>query len=405
MKKLYIFSILCVISVYACSEGHDRTDKFSINGILKNAPDTTYLTIEYVRHVDDVWKTIRIDSIPAYHGHFSCTGEVNALTSAYLWFDGNRFPIVIYLEPTDIRLQIDVAAPYLFKESGTTVDWEIGILQKHMSIIEKECDENIMKYNSVVNKIDVKEIGHGRKSPDYTIDSLYGRRLELFALKARALKDFSVRYADYQICPDLLRQVVETDTTMLKWIKDFAEKELTDKIRESYLGQYLFERIRFFEENIHHVKQAVGAKAPDFCKRCMSGNLISLQNYFGRKYVLLHFWSSWNLPESTDLLKRLYSKYGNQYLEIIGVSYDYKKESWKESVIRENMTWPQIYDRIFNEKTLCDDFEILNRYPNIDDAAYILIDKNGNIIKAWRNLREQDILYIETLLKDKIEYK
>ena len=87
-------------------------------------------------------------------------------------------------------------------------------------------------------------------------------------------------------------------------------------------------------------------------------------------------------------------------MEIIGVSYDYKKESWKESVIRENMTWPQIYDRIFNEKTLCDDFEILNRYPNIDDAAFILIDKNGKVVKTWRNLCEQDVLYISKTLRD-----
>jgi peroxiredoxin len=37
----------------------------------------------------------------------------------------------------------------------------------------------------------------------------------------------------------------------------------------------------------------VGSQAPDFTLRDTGGNMVSLSQYRGKRYVLLDFWASW----------------------------------------------------------------------------------------------------------------
>ncbi|MBI4746194.1 MAG: redoxin domain-containing protein [Deltaproteobacteria bacterium] len=71
----------------------------------------------------------------------------------------------------------------------------------------------------------------------------------------------------------------------------------------------------------------VGDQAPAFSLKDMKGNTVTLDSLKG-KVVFLDFWASWCDPCKEELpeLELLYSKYGKDGFEVIGVSVD-KSES------------------------------------------------------------------------------
>ena len=92
-----------------------------------------------------------------------------------------------------------------------------------------------------------------------------------------------------------------------------------------------------------HQAPAENAVAPNFSLSDMDGRPLTLSSYRG-KVVLLDFWATWCEPcrEETPRFVDLQNKYGNQGLQIIGVSMDDSAEPVRDFYKSFKMNYPVV---------------------------------------------------------------
>ena len=74
-------------------------------------------------------------------------------------------------------------------------------------------------------------------------------------------------------------------------------------------------------------------------------------------------------------LKRLYNQFNSKGFDILSVSIDKEFNSWKKSLIGEQMPWKQVISSNGGK-------DVMNLYNFILVPTFVLIDRKGNIIQS-----------------------
>lgn len=88
--------------------------------------------------------------------------------------------------------------------------------------------------------------------------------------------------------------------------------------------------------------------APPFAVTTADGERISMDDLQG-KVVLLDFWATWCGPcrEALPHIKQVAKKFQGEPLVVLSISLDTDEQKWKNFITKNEMTWPQYFDRGF----------------------------------------------------------
>lgn len=169
----------------------------------------------------------------------------------------------------------------------------------------------------------------------------------------------------------------EPDATELQELYD----GLTPEVKESSAAKKVLKTLEILKEREANSKNtSVGAVAPDFSAPTPTGELLALNDVKG-KVTLIDFWAAWCRPcraENPNIVK-VYNKYHDKGLNIIGVSLDKTADAWKKAIIDDGLVWNQISNVAYFQD------EIARMYNVNAIPAAFLLDENGVIVA--KNLR------------------
>ena len=116
-----------------------------------------------------------------------------------------------------------------------------------------------------------------------------------------------------------------------------------DNNSDNLVGVYFFGNL--YNEMEPQEAREILNKFPELALPDSLGETVSVTPLIGPgKWVLIDFWATWCSPCRGELpyLKEAFKEFGPKGFNIYGVSLDNDAESWKEFLVKEEMTWPNV---------------------------------------------------------------
>ncbi|MCA9604513.1 MAG: TlpA family protein disulfide reductase [Myxococcales bacterium] len=136
-----------------------------------------------------------------------------------------------------------------------------------------------------------------------------------------------------------------------------------------------------------------GARAPGISGRALAGGAnVDLASHRG-SVIVVDFWASWCEPcaEAVPALERIYQRYRQQGLVVIGVSEDNAERNAQSFLSQNRVSFPVLLDG---------DHSIANAYhPPTMPSTYI-IDRRGVVRHVHSGYRSGDAAAIERQIRD-----
>lgn len=352
--------------------------KYSIKGKLNSRSDGDIYLVAFSSKQD----TLEFATIK--NGRFEFKGELSEPVMATI-FLGKRDRMNFVLEGAKYILT-EMPDSSLCMEGGEQQELyeRYQLLQKKMA----KDDEAICKAYAEAEKIK-DEAGMKKALADFD------RNLESYhkqenALIAEQADSFVASVMVFNVLKNMDFERIMPMSIKPHWNYQILKEKyqlLGNRAKATYWGKIVVDYVNKQE------RVAVGAIAPDFQLTTPEGQQISLHG-LRAKVKVIDFWASWCGPcrrENPNMV-RIYKKYHEKGLEILGVSLDKNKEEWMKAILEDGLIWKHGSDlKVWKSVPV--------RLYNINSVpSTILLDENNRIVA--KNLRGEELeKAIEKLLK------
>lgn len=354
----------------ACNKEVKKTDGYLINGIAKGVYNGMRV---HLKSAGDRGRQTPQDTAIVMNETFKFEGKIDYPQMWYLTVDNvaGILPIMIENETIDINLNKD--------NIETT------------TISGSKSNEALSEYSKKIKKLMDKRMNLDRKlRPQINPTDSVGKTkiTEDFEKIEKELQEFPFQFLkennDTYFSLSLIENILKGNPEDLEPI-DNAYANLNSAIKNSTYGQIVKEDIEALKKKNENLAMLnIGKEAPNFSAPDPDGKQVSLKEIRG-KVTIIDFWASWCAPcrrENPNVVK-VYNKYHDKGLEIIGVSLDKtgQKDNWLKAIEKDKLTWHHVSNlQYFNEP-------VAQLYNIQAIPATFILDVDGKIVA--KNLRGQ----------------
>ena len=370
MKRiLFILSI----SLFIISCKQESNTGFLIQGNIDNAQNNSLVKLIRTENRQE----IILDSTRINGNTFQLKGNVDGADIYFLAIDGvqENIPIIVENETIDLTIYADSIFASTIK--GGKENAYFNEYQSFMRSLSNRNNKLSADFQAAQQQQDTEKIAELRT----TYDSLM-----------RENDAYEIGFLSENTNSTLAALILEGNLNGKKYslnkIKDIYA-DFSDSVKETRAGKTISDYITTNQ------KLAIGSPAPEFSGPTPNGEIIALKDIKG-KVTIIDFWAAWCGPcrrENPNVVK-VYEKYHDKGLEIIGVSLDGNpkqkgaKDAWLNAIEKDNLTWYHVSNLQYFNDPIAKQFNI-SSIP-----ATFIIDEEGLIVA--KNLRGQ-------ALEDKIK--
>jgi peroxiredoxin len=355
MKNIFI--ILAIVFIFSSCQ--KESNEYLISAIIDGVPDGKKVTLRTFKD----GKPLEVQTTFVKSGKFSMNGSIKNPDIHLLQVEGTKgaLPFILENNKLDITMYKDSLDVSLIRGSEENV-----IANKYMGAVRKfkmESDELRKKYSEAQQKRDTLFLKEYIAKNQELRNRNNKHNIEF--IKANSGKLFAVLILENLLNNNAIK-INETNNLFSSLAKD---------VQKSVAGIRIKKLINL------RMATEIGAIAPDFTAPDPDGKQISLNEIKG-KVTIIDFWAAWCGPcrkENPNVVK-LYEKYHDKGLEIIGVSLDGNsrqkdpKKAWLDAIEKDGLKWHQVSNLNYFRGPVAKQYNI-QAIP-----ATFILDSEGKII-------------------------
>lgn len=344
--------ISAVVLLASCSEVPENGYKVSIN-----APGVADSTRVFVHDYTNQGPKKVLDTLYVMNEQAELSGVVGDDAFQAVSFEGIRGGVVYAVEKGTIAIDIYKDSINVSPVSGTASNEDLTELNAIFGQQGKKFAEIQNQYRDAAVKQDT-----------VTMNVMRETLMEFQEEQANREYDYVSQHPASKASLLLINRMLQTRIKTMDEVNAVFESldaGVKNNAFAKTIGDYLADQ----------KKVSVGAKAPEFSAPTPDGSELALKDALG-EITIVDFWAAWCKPcrmENPNLV-RLYERYQDKGLKVLGVSLDRTKEDWLKAIEDDNLPWQQVSNlEYFNDPVA--------RLYNIDAIpATFVLDKNGVIV-------------------------
>ena len=360
-------NFLALIAIGILASCNSKPEGYTFNGtILGDIADGTEV---YLKKGGENNRLVEVDTTTISNGTFIFTGTKDQPEMHYVFVDKIGGYAAAILENGDIEFSAHKDSLGYSKTTGTPQnDFLLDFQEKSRKVS-----------NQAVNiQNDIRKATGARDT--VLINSLKEELNELQGEYETFEIDYIKANPKALISALLIDRAINNRTLTTQELQELYDG-LSPDIKETESAKKVLQSLDALKtREANSTNTNIGSVAPNFSAPSPSGKLVALNDIKG-KATLIDFWAAWCRPcraENPNVV-RVYNKYHDKGLSIIGVSLDKTAEAWKKAIEEDKLDWHHVSNvAYFNDA-------IAKQY-NVDAIpATFLLDENGVIVA--KNLR------------------